>query len=177
VPDAEISLFTDGSGAWAKAILVESPESMAWQRTWIWIRLPDSANQQVALLTLWNADCTRGLLVPLGNRRGKFNLSVTFRGNIGAEAPGITQGGNSLAEPVLVGAIPMVQSTSDFGVRSKVSDTAITETSDVMRPRRAAVPPENLDGNVCFGMSPLQNLVRTDSLAFSNAGLFSDAGL
>src|SRR5262249_19296552 len=53
VPDTEISLFMDGSGRWVKAILIETPEPLAWQRIWRWIRLAGSANQQVAFLTLW----------------------------------------------------------------------------------------------------------------------------
>jgi hypothetical protein len=47
------------------------------------------------------------VLVPFQNLRGKFDLSITFQGNIGAEAPCITRSGNSLTESVLVGGITM----------------------------------------------------------------------
>jgi hypothetical protein len=107
VPDTEISLFTDAAGVWIKAILIESAEPLPWQRIWRWIRMANSANEAAFILTLWNADGTRGLLVPFQNLRGKFNLSIAFQGNIGAEAPCITQSGNSLTESVPIGAITM----------------------------------------------------------------------
>ena len=107
VPDTEISLFTDASGAWVEAILLESPEPLPWQRIWRWIEFAKAAGETAALLPLWSADGTRGLLVPLQRLVGIFRLSVAFQGNIGAEAPCITQNGNPFTEQVAIGPITM----------------------------------------------------------------------
>jgi hypothetical protein len=107
VPDTEISLFTDDSGAWVEAILLESPEPLPWQRIWRWIHFTSASGKTVVLLPLWNADGTRGLLVPLQRLVGTFQLSIAFQGTIGAEAPCITQGGNPFTEPVAVGPVVM----------------------------------------------------------------------
>jgi hypothetical protein len=107
VPDTEISLFTDSSGLWVEAILIQSPEPLPWQRIWRWIRLTNSANASDPPLALWNADGTIGLLVPINQVRGVYNLSIAFQGNIGAEAPCITQNGYGVSETVPVGSIKM----------------------------------------------------------------------
>jgi hypothetical protein len=107
VPDTEISLFTDTSGAWVEAILIESPEPLPWLRTCRWITLSDATNHSLDLLVVWSADGTRGLFVPLESGNGNHSLSMIFQGNIGAEAPCITRNGNSVKEPVLVGSIRM----------------------------------------------------------------------
>jgi hypothetical protein len=107
VPDTEISFFTDSTKAWVEAILIQSPEPLPWQRIWRWIVLGNVANASVPSLVLWNADGTIGLLVPIELVRGIYHLSITFQGNIGAEAPCITQNGNSFSETVPVGSITM----------------------------------------------------------------------
>lgn len=107
VPDSEISLFTDSSGLWVNAILIQSPEPLPWQRIWRWIQLTNAANTISPSLTLWNADGTVGLIVPFSQVRGALNLGITFQGNIGAEAPCITQNGSSITETVPVGAVTM----------------------------------------------------------------------
>ena len=107
VPDTEVSLFTDSSGLWVNAILIQSLEPLPWQRIWRGIRLTNAANANLPLLPLWNADGTIGLLVPVEQVRGIYNLSTTFQGNIGAEAPCITQNGYGVSEPVPVGSITM----------------------------------------------------------------------
>jgi hypothetical protein len=107
VPDTEISLFTDASGAWVSALLIESPEPLPWQRIWSTIRLTSSSGANDALLPVWRADGSKGLLVPFQQTRGIYTLTITFRGNIGAEAPCITVGGAAVTEPADIGPIPM----------------------------------------------------------------------
>jgi len=107
VPDTEISFFTDSSGRWIEAILIQSPEPLPWQRIWRWIRLSGSGTAFITLLPLWSDDGTAGLLVPVETGRGIFSLSVTFQGNLGAEAPCITQDVDIVLEPVPVGSIRM----------------------------------------------------------------------
>ena len=107
VPDTEISFFTDATGLWIEAILIQSPEPLPWQRIWRWIRLSGAANSIDATLPLWNDDGTIGLLVPLELLRGIFNLSMTFQGNLGAEAQCITQNATGVTEGVPVGPIRM----------------------------------------------------------------------
>jgi hypothetical protein len=107
VPDTEISLFTDSTGLWVNAILLQSPEPLPWQRIWRWIRLMSPDNVVDPTLALWNQDGTIGLLVPLESVRGPCNLSMTFQGNLGAEVPCITQNNYSVTETVPVGSILM----------------------------------------------------------------------
>ena len=107
VADTEISLFTDSTGSWVNAILLQSQEPLPWQRIWRWISLTNSANASDTPLALWNADGTIGLLVPLELVRGIYNLNISFQGNIGAEAYCITRNGYGVAETVPVGPISM----------------------------------------------------------------------
>jgi hypothetical protein len=110
VPDTEITLFTDSSGEHVEAILLESPEAFPWQRIWQWIQLTP-ANRLAGGLTqvdvLWNSDGTRGLILPIGAPRGVYTLSIVFQGNLGAEAPCITLGGNALTETATVGSLSL----------------------------------------------------------------------
>jgi hypothetical protein len=64
---------------------------------------------------MWNADGTIGMLLPLERVRGIYQLSITFQGNIGAEAPCITQNGNGVSEAVPVGPITMGPNFLRFG--------------------------------------------------------------
>jgi hypothetical protein len=105
VPDTEISLFTDATGAWVNAILIQSPEPLPWQRIWAWIRLTSQENTADPTLVLWNGDGSIGLLVPLQSERGIYDLAMTFEGNLGAEAPCITQNGYAVTEFVPVGSV------------------------------------------------------------------------
>ena len=109
-PDTEISLFTDPSGDYVEAILLESPEPLPWQRIWQWISLLP-ANAQSTGIThidiLWNNDGTRGLIVPIGNMQGSFELQIAFQGNIGAEAPCITLSGAAVTEQATVGTVAL----------------------------------------------------------------------
>jgi hypothetical protein len=112
VPDTEISFFTDNSDSFIRAILLESPEALPWQRIWRWIRLtrsgvPVNTQSTAVLLPLWNVDGTKALLLPLPVLRGSYDLNFTFQGNLGAEAPSITQNGNGVSESVAVGSIIM----------------------------------------------------------------------
>jgi hypothetical protein len=56
-------------------------------------------------LVLWNGDGSIGLLVPLQSERGIYDLAMTFEGNLGAEAPCITQNGYAVTEFVPVGSV------------------------------------------------------------------------
>jgi hypothetical protein len=107
VPDTEISLLTDASGLWVEAIQIESPEPLPWQRIWQWIRLTNSSGESVFILPLWNADGTRGLLVPFQQLAGNYDINISFQGNIGPEAPCITQNGSSLTESLPLGTVTM----------------------------------------------------------------------
>jgi hypothetical protein len=115
VPDTEISLFTYSTGSWVEAILIQSPEPLPWQRIWRWIGLNNSVSAGVPSLVMWNADGTIGMLLPLERVRGIYQLSITFQGNIGAEAPCITQNGNGVSEAVPVGPITMGPNFLRFG--------------------------------------------------------------
>jgi|GEM_PF-1435252 len=107
VPDTEVSLFTDSPGFWVQAILLESPEPLPWQRIWRSISLTSGTNPPQQLLPVWSADGTRAVLIPLQFLVGVYNLNISFQGNIGAEAPCITQGGNPVTDSVQVGGIRM----------------------------------------------------------------------
>lgn len=107
VPDTEISLLTDASGAWVTALLIQSPEPLPWQRIWSTVSLVNSSGSNDPLFVLWNADGSIGLLVPVNQVRGTYNLSMTFLGNIGAEAPCITQNGVGVTEQTAIGPVPM----------------------------------------------------------------------
>jgi hypothetical protein len=107
VPDTEISLFTDASGAWVWAVLIESPEPLPWQRIWSTIRLATASGTNESLLPVWRADGSKGLLLPIQQARGIYNLTMTFRGNIGAEAPCVTIGGAGVEEQAAIGPILM----------------------------------------------------------------------
>ena len=90
------------------AILLESPEAFPWQRIWQWVQLTPAnflsrGLQQVDVV--WTTDGTRGLIVPLGGPRGRYNLSIAFQGNLGAEAPCITQSGYPVSETVALGSL------------------------------------------------------------------------
>lgn len=134
VPDTEISLFTDATGAWVEAVLIQSPEPLPWQRIWRWIELANSANATVATLVLWNADGTIGLLAPLELVRGIYHLNITFQGNIGAEAPCITQSGNGVSETVPVGSIRMGPFFRRFdGVLTPIPDRPVLDLAPRLR--------------------------------------------
>jgi hypothetical protein len=107
VPDTEISLFTDATGLWVYAILIQSPEPLPWQRIWAWFRLTGLANANDILIPMWNGDGTNGLLLPIQQLRGIFNLSVTFQGNLGPELPCITMQGYGVTETAVVGPVRM----------------------------------------------------------------------
>jgi len=101
VPDTEISFFMDNRQV--IAILLESPEPFPWQR--IWNSFAFSSGLSI-LGILWKSDGTRGLIIPT-EARGNYSLSVTFQGNIGAEAPCITLAGQSVTETVKLGTFSM----------------------------------------------------------------------
>lgn len=107
VPDTEISFFTDSTGETVQALLLQSPEPIQWQRVARWTTLVGSTGSSDPLVVLWSADQTTALLVPLRPTLGRYTLTMVFQGNIGAEAPCITQGGTSVTEPVVVGTIAM----------------------------------------------------------------------
>ena len=110
VPDTEISLITDKTGAQVEAILLESPEAIPWQRTWLWMT-PKPAGLGATDLrgsrVFWNADGTKGLIVPLGSPRGLFDLQIAFQGNLGAELPCITLDGTAMTDTVDLGTIQL----------------------------------------------------------------------
>ena len=144
VPDTEISLFTDAGGIWVKAILIESPESLAWQRTWRWIRLADSANQQVVFLALWSADGTRGLLVPFRNLARQIQSQHHLPGqhrsggalyNSGRQQPdGVSA---RWRHPDGSNLHPISASGRCWWDRPSRPDTASAEASDVVKPLSA----------------------------------------
>jgi len=107
VPDTEISLFTDGSGEWIEAILIQSPEALPWQRIWRWIRLTSPGGDSIVLLPVWSEDGTMGVLLPFESARGFYSLSMVFHGDLGAEAPCITEDAVAVTEGVVVGSIRM----------------------------------------------------------------------
>ena len=108
VPDSELSLFTDASGRSVLALLLESPEPFPWQRIWQWFDFTPNSVLERGLsshVVLWNGDGTKGLIVPQGEPRGSYQVSVTFQGNIGAEAPCITVSGNAVTESTALGSL------------------------------------------------------------------------
>jgi hypothetical protein len=107
VPDTEISLLMDATNVWVVGVLLQSPEPLPWQRIWNWIRLTNAAGTLLPLIPMWSVDGSNGLLIPVERGRGPFSLSMTFMGNIGAEAPCITKNGNGVVETAVVGSITM----------------------------------------------------------------------
>ncbi|GGH11493.1 hypothetical protein [Silvibacterium dinghuense] len=110
VPDTEMTLFLDPTGFDIRAILLESPEALPWQRIWQWIQLTPISPSSLGLKqidVLWNSDNTRGLILPLGSPRGRYTLSITFQGNLGAEAPCITLNGLPVTEAATIGVLSL----------------------------------------------------------------------
>jgi len=110
VPDTEISLITDKTGTQVEAILLESPEAIPWQRTWLWTTLRPagpSAGDLRGSRVFWNADGTKGLIVPLGSPRGSYDLQIAFQGNVGPELPCITLDGAAVTDTVDIGTIQL----------------------------------------------------------------------
>ena len=110
VPDSEISLFTAGSGGRVVALLLEGSEPFPWQRIWDWFEItPINASERALSghIVLWNADGTRGLIVLQGHARGTYQVTVTFQGNIGAEAPCITTLGTAVTELSSLGSLAL----------------------------------------------------------------------
>lgn len=109
VPDTELTLFTDASGAFVRALLIESPEPLPWRRIRKSISLTPngSASGLKGIIVLWNGDGTRGLIIIQGTARGPYQLRMTFQGNIGAEAPSITRNAKPIMETVNLGSLPL----------------------------------------------------------------------
>jgi hypothetical protein len=96
LPDTELTFFTDASFRRILAVLIESPEPMPWRRLWRWIQItPDGGASSVVdeKNVFWSSDGTRGLLAVQGHPIGKYDFTLAFQGNIGAEAPCITSNG------------------------------------------------------------------------------------
>lgn len=110
-PDTELSVLTVGGGLPVVALLIDSPEPMPWRRLWQWTSLAPVgflSGGLTGVTVLWSADQTRALLVPLGAPVGQYTLSLSFRGNIGAETACITTAGASVSEtattaPIVLG--------------------------------------------------------------------------
>jgi hypothetical protein len=106
-PDTELSVFTTDGDSVVTALLLNSPEPLAWRRMWQWTRLePDTRARPLSGITiLWSADQTRALIVPLGSPAGFYTLTLGFEGNIGAEAACITAGGIGVTEAAALSPI------------------------------------------------------------------------
>jgi hypothetical protein len=107
-PATELSLFTTHGDDRVSALLLESPEPIPWRRVWSWVQLQPADGRSVAIpapVVLWSGDGTRALIVPQGQPFGRYTLSLTFQGNIGAEVACVTQQGTSVNEGVAVGPI------------------------------------------------------------------------
>jgi hypothetical protein len=109
VPDTELTLFTDAGGAVVRALLIESPEPLPWRRIRKSINLTPSGSAAglTGITVLWNGDGTRGLIVIQGAARGTFQFNITFQGNIGAEAPAITQISKAVVETAHLGYLSL----------------------------------------------------------------------
>lgn len=110
VPDTEISLITNMSGNTIEALLIESPEPLPWLRIWQWIYMTPAspfARGLGDLFVAWNADGTRGLIVPTGQPRGLYSLDIDFQGNVGAQAPCITLAGAAVTETAALGSVSL----------------------------------------------------------------------
>lgn len=108
-PVTEASLFLDAARDHAVALLIESPEPLPWRRIWRWISVTGAAEPAIAPLgrqvVLWNGDGSRGLIVFAAPLSGAIRIGVEFHGDIGAEAPCITRGGNEALEYVDLGVL------------------------------------------------------------------------
>lgn len=99
-------MFTLDNDEVVTALLLESPEPLAWRRIWSWVALqPAVSGQPVTPVVLWSTDGTRALVVPPGELRGRYDLLLTFQGNIGAEVACITAAGTAVADAVTVGPL------------------------------------------------------------------------
>ncbi len=105
-PDTELSVLTVGGDLPVLALLIASPEPLPWRRMWQWTTLDPygfPVGGLTGLTTVWSADQTRALLVPLGTPVGRYTLSLRFHGNIGAETSCITTAGASVSETATTG--------------------------------------------------------------------------
>jgi len=106
-PVTEASLILNKAKDHAVALLIESPEPLPWRRIWRWISVTGAAQHVIAPLVrqavLWNGDGSRGLIVFAAPLSVAVRISVEFHGDIGAEAPCITRGGNEILEYVDLG--------------------------------------------------------------------------
>lgn len=123
VPDTELTLFTTANGTFVRALLVESPEPLPWRRIRNSITLTPngSGGGLQSIVVLWNGDGTRGLIVLRGAAHGSYALSIVFQGNIGAEAPCITQNSKAVVEPITLGNLSL-------GVSRKIAPLPIEVT-------------------------------------------------
>ncbi len=100
-PDTELSVLAVGAELPVVALLITSPEPLAWRRMWQWTSLAPYggfADGLTGVTVLWSADQTRALLVPLGTPIGQYTLNLGFQGDIGAETACITTAGASVSE-------------------------------------------------------------------------------
>jgi hypothetical protein len=108
LPDTELTFFTDASFRRIFALLIESPEPMPWRRLWRWIQVtPDGGASSVVdeKNVFWSSDGTRGLLAVEGQPIGKYEFTLAFQGNIGAEAPCVTSNGNGVWDLADIGQV------------------------------------------------------------------------
>src|ERR1700674_3876877 len=140
VLDTELTLFTAGGGSRIRALLLESPEPLPWRRIRKSIALtPGSkAGGLQGIVVLWNGDGTRGLIVLKGTAHGRYDFSVAFQGNIGAEAPSITRGAKPVTELVEVGSIVLGPSRMIFDVPTRAADSVRESVPAVEVPARPA---------------------------------------
>lgn len=69
---------------------------------------PSPNGQGPDVAVLWSVDGTRGLVVPLDQLLGSYNLVLTFQGDAGAEIASITtNAGPAVLEAVSCGPIGM----------------------------------------------------------------------
>jgi hypothetical protein len=123
VPDTELTLFTNAAGSYVRALLIESPEPLPWRRIRKTITLTPigTAGGLQGTIVLWNGDGTRGLIVVQGTPHGRYDLGITFQGNIGAEAPSITRNAKAVSESADLGSLTLGPSRQIFSGLTDVS--------------------------------------------------------
>lgn len=173
-PGTELSLLISSTGEETFALLFESDESLPWRRIWQWVSLTPQtppvnnfklATTGVGLLgvikkstpwVLWNADGTRGLVVIPASRSAATGVAFTFQGDIGAEAPSITRGGNQLSEYVNLGVVQLGQT----GIRNSVNAIAAVPSGMKTDPEGVA----GTDNVTQITWTDSRNLARTLTL-------------
>jgi hypothetical protein len=106
-PDTELSLLVDAAGE-VRAVLLESPEPFPWRRMVLGFDPVGGApGGRLPVMLVWSVDGTRALLTTANTASlSGYLLDIAFHGDIGPEAPAITQCAQGVTEQAIVPLAP-----------------------------------------------------------------------